>query len=298
MSDERGMPILDDEREVDLRSLWRRLAARWWLPLAGLVAGAVLGVLVSVGGGDVFEAKTVLFLGQPFTPNGGGQIQSLATNPKTVSEIVRSEAAIRRAAAAAGLRPGRLRGNVASQAITSPGQVARTLSPLVEITVQATAAAKAERAATSLAESVVAGVSPYVDSKIELLQRQIANDTQQLAGINARIATALQQQKLALENKSLSLAERLLVSTNANNTIGNAELRRGTVQQDLNNASQLLSLAESVERSRVVEPAVAVRTVATSRRNAAAIGGLLGLLAGALAAYLADPLLQRRNEST
>ena len=28
---------------------------------------------------------TLLYLGQPFTPSGGGQIQSLATNPKTVS---------------------------------------------------------------------------------------------------------------------------------------------------------------------------------------------------------------------
>jgi hypothetical protein len=33
----------------------------------------------------------------------------------------------------------------------------------------------------------------------------------------------------------------------------------------------------------------------TSRRNAALVGALLGLLLGALAALVADPLLARRN---
>jgi len=74
----------DAEREIDLRSAWSRLAARWWLPVGGLVVGAILGVLVSVGSAQVYKAEALLYLGQPFTPGGGGQIQSLATNPKTV----------------------------------------------------------------------------------------------------------------------------------------------------------------------------------------------------------------------
>ena len=68
--------------------------------------------------------------------------------------------------------------------------------------------------------------------------------------------------------------------------------------QDLNSARQLLSLAENVELSRVVQPAIAVRTSATSRRNAAAVGALAGLLLGALAAIVADPWLRRRSAAT
>ena len=41
---------------------------------------------------------------------------------------------------------------------------------------------------------------------------------------------------------------------------------------------QLLSLAENVEVSKIVQPGVAAKTTATSRRNAAAIGGLDELL--------------------
>lgn len=286
---------LGEEQEVDLRSAWSRIASRWWLPLGGLVLGAVLGVLVAAGGGNVYEGTTLLYLGQPFTPSGGGQIQSLQTNPKTVSEIIRSEAALRRAASASGLRVGELRGNVTSRAITSPGQGVRTLSPLVEIVAQAPRAREAEQASASLARSVIRNVSSYVDAKIALLEQQIENDRRQLASIDQRIATALEQQRIALADDTLSLSEKLLVSTNANATISNAEARRGTVQIDLNNAQQLLSLANEVERSGVIEPAQAVSTSATSRRNAALVGALLGLLAGVLAALVADPVLARRR---
>src|SRR3954470_8548781 len=119
---ESKVPDPDAEREVDLRSAWTRITARWYLPVAGLVIGAILGVLASVGGGDVFRARTLLYLGQPFTTSGGGQIQSLATNPKTVSQIIRSEAALRKASAASGLTLGQLRGKVTSAAVVSAGQ--------------------------------------------------------------------------------------------------------------------------------------------------------------------------------
>ena len=73
MSERRTDVDPDAEREVDLRSAWSRLAARWWLPVGGLVVGAILGVLVSVGSAQVYKAETLLYLGQPFTPGGGGQ---------------------------------------------------------------------------------------------------------------------------------------------------------------------------------------------------------------------------------
>lgn len=284
----------DAEREIDLRSAWSRLAARWWLPVGGLVVGAILGVLVSVGSAQVYKAEALLYLGQPFTPGGGGQIQSLATNPKTVSETIRSEAALERAARMAGMRPGQLRGNVTTSTITTAGQP-RNLSPLVTIEVHAPTRAKAEKAANSLAQSVMDQVSPYVVQKIAQLKTQIEGDESQIEDIGRRISAAEQQQNLALADNSLSLAEKLLISTNSNATINNAEQRRGTVLQDLNLAKQLLSLAENVEQSRVVQAAVARKASATSRRNAAAVGGLIGLLVGALAAVLADPWLQRRS---
>jgi hypothetical protein len=284
----------DAEREVDLRSAWTRISARWWLPVAGLVVGAILGVLASVGGGEVYRATTLLYLGQPFTTSGGGQIQSLATNPKTVSGIIRSEAALRRAAEASGLTLGQMRGKISSQAVVSAGQ-AKNVSPLVEITVDASAAGKAQRAADALTEAVIGVVSTYVDRKITLLKKQIESSNIELQDINTRVANAVKQQQDTLANKSISATDKLIAVTGLNSTIGFAEQRRGTVQQELFQNQQLLSLAENVEKSKIVQPAAARKTTATSRRNAAAIGGLIGLLFGALAASVADPFLQRRN---
>jgi uncharacterized protein involved in exopolysaccharide biosynthesis len=285
---------LDAEEEVDLGSAWRRIAARWWLPLAGLVLGAALGVLVSVGGGEVYRAETLIYLGQPFTPQGGGQIQTLQTNPRTVSQIIRSQTALKKAAADSDLRVGQLRGNVSSQAIVQVGQ-ARSVSPLVEVSVEAPAPRKAERAADALATVVIRQTSSYVDRKIELLERQNALAEQELERVDARLTTAQDQLQQILRDESIPLAERLLVSTNLNSTIGFAEQRRATVQQQLYANQQLLSLARNVEKSDIVQRASASRETATSRRNAAVIGGLIGLLLGALAAFIADPILARRN---
>ena len=296
MSEHARVVELGAEDEVDLRSIWSRIAARWWLPLVGLVAGAVLGVLVSVGGGDTYRAETLLYLGQPFTTSGGGQIQSIATNPRTVSEIIHSQTALKRAAAASGLRLSQLSGHVASQAVTSVGQ-SRITSPLVEIVVDAPAAAKAERAADSLADGVIAQVSTYVDRKIELLRRQITSGEAELTSIDARVAQAQAQLAALQRDRTVSPSERLIAGLSLNQSIGFAEQRRATVQEDLYANQQLLSLAVNVEKSRIVQAASASRETATSRRNAAVVGALLGLLLGALAALVADPVLASRNRA-
>jgi hypothetical protein len=297
MSRPEPVPDPDAEREVDLRSVWERIAARWWLPLLGAVAGALAGLLLAVGGGAVYEARALLYLGQPFTTAGGGQIQSLATNPRTVGEIIRSEAALRAAARASGISVNRLRGNVTSAPIVATGQ-SRLTTPLVEIRVNGSRPARVATAANALAERVLGTTGDYVSDKIEVLGDQIDALNEELEQIDRRVNRANAQLETILANDDLQLSERLILTTNINSTIGFNEQRRGTVQTELLQARQLLSLAERVERGRVVEPAVAVKTTATSGRNALLVGALLGLILGAAAALLADPVLARRGRST
>ena len=289
------MTVLD-EQEVDLASAWRRLTLRWWLPLAGLVIGAIVGLALALSGGTVWRAETLLYLGQPFAPLGGGQIQSLATNPRTVGEIVRSEAALQAAARASGIPVSQLRASISTQEIVAAG-VARTNTPLFELGVKGPTKRKTELAAAALADRVTERVSEYVTKKVEELELQRDIARAQLAAVEARIQAAQRQQDRIINDPSLPLAEALLLSSNLNAVITTADARRSSLQDDVYEANQLLNLAENVEMSRVVEPAAGRKTTARSSRNALLVGGLVGLLIGAVAALAAEPVLARRRMS-
>src|ERR1051325_10478672 len=130
---ERELPDLDAEERRDLRRHWVAVTPRWWLPVIGLVAGVIVGYLISLGGAQVYKAKAVVYLGQPLS-QGGVQVQSQATNPSTVKEIVTAESTIREVARDAGLRPNQLRGRISTQAVA--GNISRLgQNPLVAILV-------------------------------------------------------------------------------------------------------------------------------------------------------------------
>jgi len=282
------VPDPDAEREVDLRSVWERIAARWWLPVLGLVLGAVIGFGLALGGGKVYEAETLVAMGQPFSPNGGAPVQAFLTNPRAVSEIIRSESALRRAANAADLPLRALRGNVSTATVGASGPGARaTGAPLVTIKVIAAQPRKAERAADSLAKEVIARTSAqYVETKIETFNDQLDSIQDSLNRLAPRITAAEQ----AVNEPGLSSIDKLVVLS----ALDNAQARRGQLLDLQADVQQQLALAENVEKAQVIEPAAAVKTTARSGRNGALIGALLGLLLGCAAALLADPFLARR----
>jgi len=290
------MTTLDEEQEVDLSSAWQRLKLRWWLPIGGLVVGAIVGIALAVAGGSVWRAQTIVYLGQPFAPLGGGQIQSLATNPRTVGEIIRSESALKRASAISGIPVATLRSAISTKELVAVGQV-RGINPLMEITVKGSGKRKVELAADALSRRVTERVSAYVTEKIGQLDRQVDVSESQLAAVEARIEIAQRQQAQLNSDPSVPLSEKLLLNLNLNSVITTSDARRTALQDDLSEAQQLLNLAENVEKSRVVEPAAASKTTARSSRTSLLIGALIGLIVGAIAALVVDPIAARRRES-
>ena len=115
MTDGRTASELEDEQEVDLSSAWQRLKVRWWLPVGGVLVGAVVGLALALSGGSVWRAETIVYLGQPFAPLGGGQIQSLATNPRTVGEIIRSASVLQDISKATGIPVSKLRSSISTR---------------------------------------------------------------------------------------------------------------------------------------------------------------------------------------
>ena len=297
MSGRHSAPELEDEQEVDLASAWQRIKLRWWLPVGGLVVGAVVGLALALSGGSVWRAESIVYLGQPFAPLGGGQIQSLATNPRTVGEIIRSESVLKEVSDKTGIPVSKLRSSISTKELLAVGQV-RGVNPLIEIALKGDAGPrKIEQAADALAARVVANVSSYVADKIELLEQQVAVSESQLQAVEARIQAAQRQQDTVIRDQSIPLDQRLLLSANLNSVITTADARRTALQDDLFEARQLLNLAKSVESSRVVEPATAVKTTARSSRTSFLVGALIGLLLGAVVALAVEPIVARRHSS-
>ena len=136
-------PDPDAEREVDLRSAWTRITARWYLPVAGLLIGAILGVLAS--------RRRRRGLPRPHAALPRAALHDLRRRPdpepRDEPEDGEPDHPLRGGAAPgrrgdSGLTLGQLRGNVTSAAVVSAGQ-GKNVSPLVEITVDAPRRAKA-----------------------------------------------------------------------------------------------------------------------------------------------------------
>jgi uncharacterized protein involved in exopolysaccharide biosynthesis len=167
----------------------------------------------------------------------------------------------------------------------------------MELAVKADTKRKAELATEALAARVVDGVSQYVTQKVEDLENQVSVSRAQLAGVESRIQTAQRQQDALIGDASIPLDTRLLLSANLNSVITTADARRTSLQETLYSAQQLLNLAENVEKSRVVEPAAAVKTTARSSRTSLLVGALVGLLVGAVVALAIEPFVARRRAS-
>ncbi|MDP9492226.1 MAG: hypothetical protein M3P42_08540 [Actinomycetota bacterium] len=291
---------LDAEREVDVRGWWEAVKARWWLPLLGLLLGLAAGYALALGGGNVYRADATLYLGQPFSPNGGAPVPGLATNPATVNEIIHAEAVLQSVASRSGMDLGKLRANVSSRQVSPPpGRRAVVgTTPLIEITVIGSNARVTARASNLLAEEVIEVISPYVAEKIAAIQERITSDERELASIDRRLRIAQQSLNEVINSNSLGTTERLLLVSTFNSTISFGEQRRGVVQTDLLEAKQALSLAENVEAPSIVEEAASQKTTARSVDRSLAVGGLIGLILGLLAAIFWEPAERRFRPRT
>lgn len=273
-----------EEREVDFGRWVSAVAARWWLPIVGFVVGIVLGWLLSVGGEDVYRAQALVSMGDPLAPSGA-RVTTIGTSVSSVREIVTSEAAVRRAASVSGLTPAEVRRGIFVSQPSGGGGPKAGQPALVNIGVRGDAPRRAAQAANELAKIAVAGTDDYVAAKIEGLRGQIAAADEELDSLERRIQASL----AAAQSPGLSDEAKLVALTNA----GVLEQRRSTVIQARSDRQQLLALAENVEAPRVVQPAVARKVTAQSRRNSIVVAGVLGLLVGLLAALVWDPVAAR-----
>jgi len=280
-------PDVDAEREVDLARWRRALVALWWIPVAGLVAGAIFGVLYSFRGGATYKASALISLGQPTSP-GGALVNGYGTNPRAVSQIVSSAAAQAQAAGRADMRPAGLRGHVSvAQVGSATGAGAARATPLISLTVDGSHPTNVSGAANALADIVVQQTTAaYVGVKIRTFRATLKSVDTQLASVNARLSVLTAATKAA---QNLDPLQQLVIVSQEDN----AEARLGNLIAQQETLQQQLAFATQVESAKIVEPARAIKASAHSRNSSLLIGALIGLLLGGIAAIVADGRIAR-----
>jgi capsular polysaccharide biosynthesis protein len=277
---------LDAEREIDL-GRWKQAAVeRWWLVAAGLVAGVVLGAILSLAGGSVYQAAVLIAPGQAFSPNGAPVLNYLSS-PRGINDLVTSESTLKAAAERAHVSVGKLRGHVSTQTVlTGAGNVASRGAVLIKITVQLHQPKKAEDAADALGQIIKRETtSSYVRQSVSVVQSAIDGYQRQLTALAVRIRELNKQ--IPTERDPLT---RIVLVSQADN----AAQRQATISNNLAIARQQLALAQNIEYAQVIGgSANAVKTTARSRRNSILVGALIGLVAGVIAAIAADTRARR-----
>jgi len=269
------------EQEVDFAGYGRMLARRWWLVAIGLVAGAVIGFLVSVGGTKLYSATATIYLGQPLNALGTGPLLTQQTNPATVAQTANAQAVHEKVATQCKTTPETFRKGVSVQRVASstPAKgLAAQVNPLVALTVQAAKRKVAICVANGLARAAVTAVGGYAEAKIKNYQHQIKVDTNTIKTLTAEIA-----------DPNISDATKVTLNT-----------RLSSFQAALSTLPLLLIQAKQVERPKLTIHAAARQVTAQSPRNTVLIAALIGLILGVIAALLWDrvvPRMSARNGS-
>jgi capsular polysaccharide biosynthesis protein len=267
-------PDPEAEQEVDFARYVKLLGVRWWLLAAGLVAGAVIGYLVSLGGSQVYSATATVYLGQPYTPTAGSLVQDPQTNPAAVGQVINSAAVINSVANLCHASAGAFKKGISTAAVASAAAAkgsGAAVNPLVKVSVQSKKGKVAACAANQLALKAVKALGVYPEAKIKNLKAHIAFD-------NADIEKIQQ----ATSNPNISDTDKLLLQTFLHQD-----------QLDKTTNQQLLLLATQVESPYVLAHAASNKITARSRRNTVVIGALIGLVLGAIAALLWEPVAAR-----
>lgn len=257
------------EQEVDFARYGRMLAVRWWLLAAGVVAGAVIGYLLSLGGTQVYQATATLYLGQPYTPQGNSPVITPQSNSSTVGTVINAQSVDEAVAHACRTKVGAFKNGISTKAVASSAPTkgaAAAVNPLVQISVQAKKGKVAACAANQLANQARTHVGTYPAAKIANLTAAVAFDNKDIRAIENAIAST-----------SVSSTDKLILQTT---------LRQDQLDKTTN--EQLLLEATKVESPQVLVNAAAHKITARSRRNTVVIAAIIGLILGALAALLWD----------
>jgi hypothetical protein len=254
----------------------------------GFVVGAIIGLLVSLGGGKQWKATSEIYLGQPLSA-AGAQLSSPPTSLGLATAYINQLAQLKHAAKASGLTVAQLNGSLTVKPIlgltgTKIGQPA----PLMLLSVTGPKKIGVQIAAEDLAKQIVREFQPYPQQKVSIIQSRLDQETTQIVDINRRLKAAENAMSTAAKaggNNQDVINWSTIVATLSN--------ERFASQSDITSAKQQIAQAEGIESPRIVSHPESASQGGPSRRSGVIIGAIIGFIVGLLVAILWEPVARQ-----
>jgi len=276
-----------DDTTIDVGSWFTTLLRNWWVILALVVLGAVVGGVVTMLTPKQYSATSSVYIGQT-TDALGQAMAGLNSNPKAATQLLASQALLNEAAKATGMgmTSGKLRREIT---VETPSQTIKTTVSavnIVVITVTDTKKVRAAAAANALANALVAKLSPSVEAKVTLLEQLLAEGTKAEAAATARsnvsqaAITAIAKGGGTAAEKAAAAAPYVAVSQAAASELA-------TLQVADQATALRLEVAKTVEMPQILHVAkVPDSPSGPSRTLNVAAGALAGLVVGVIVAFV------------
>jgi capsular polysaccharide biosynthesis protein len=284
----------DDATTIDVGAWFATLLRNWWVILGLVILGALVGGLITLAAPKQYSATSSVYIGQTTDANGN-PMAGLNSNSKAATQLLASQALLNEAAERTGMKvsASRLRRETTVVTPSSTVKTSTSVVNIVVITVTDTDKLRATAAANALAEVLVERISSNVTGKIALLQTQIDRNTQELAAVTKRAATA-QTALMAIAKGGGSAAEKAAASAPYVAIAQAAASEYETLAADNQKSQLLLFTTKTVEQPRILhEAAVPDSPSGPSLTLNVAAGALAGFVIGIVVAFVRRRLAGR-----
>ena len=217
----------------------------------------------------------------------------MIANPTTAQAYLRTGAVMDKAAEAAGIKSGTVLKNHTSVTVLAASTAKTTgANPNIQITVRGPSDETVVTAVTSLGDSLIAWANAYQNSKIDLLDKQIAVDQTQIDTLQ-KVVDQAQNQLNALAHQSMTAAERASISSTLLSTIATAGSRIDEISLQLTTNEIFKASASDVESAGYIQEPTGQAVSATKRKSSLIVAVFAGLIVGVILALIWDAVRNR-----
>ena len=167
--------IPEDGSSMDVTAWLSTLVRGWWVILAFVVLGALVGAAFTYLSPKQYSASSAVYIGQTTDANGN-PMAGLTSNTRAATQLLSSDEVLSEAAERTGMgaTASSLRKGTLVDTPTSTIKTSTSIVNIVVITVTDSDPERAAAAANALADVLLERVSGGVDEKITVLEKQLA----------------------------------------------------------------------------------------------------------------------------